>query len=433
MNIIKSTKEYKGNVKWKFTSMDKSCINMVIKGTWLYPVKLDADLLQHSLSVLLDYYAHVAGRVKNQSYIEINNEGVFFSVIEKTNVSLEGIRYDKNAINRYSTGINLKETLKGNAPLFVVTLTHLKDGSVLSAHCAHVCMDGSSFYTMMRNWGMLARKKNIIPPVIDQSLYPEAGSSMSKEEIIEKVKTQGWKSVSFSLLINQLLQNITGVSRKKTEAIHISEEVIAGVKQIIGKESGKTYGTHAVLSALITKMCLSLYRLKNDEECSVLSVVDIRGRIKSVPPEFVGNAVSNIPSNDFPSNASLADIVQAVDMPLKALLSNQEKFEEYIFLNLYAMKYQVPFVPFDVKGMNAKRPTTIYLNNFSRFPMYDVDFGTGKPTGIIPHDLPDAVKIFPTQDGKGADVFFMGYLAKYYNKLPDKSEWFNSFLQQLLA
>lgn len=433
MDIIKSTKKYKGDAKWEFTSLDKSCINMVIKGTWLYSVKLDADLLQNSLSELLDYYPHLTGRIKDQSYIEINNEGVFFSVIEKTNVNLEDIRCDKNAINRYSTGINLKETIKGNAPLFVVTLTHLKDGCVLSVQCVHACMDGSSFYTMMRNWGMITRKKFIIPPVLDQSLYPKTDDSLTKEVVVEKVKILRWKSMSFSLLIDHLFQSITGISRKKTEAIHISEEVIAKLKQIIGKESGKTYGTHAVLSAMITKICLSLYNLKNDEKCSVLSVVDIRGRIKNMPHEFVGNAVSNIPSNDFTANTSLADIAEAVDMPLKAMLLNQEKLEEYIFLNLYAMRYQLPFVPFDVKGMNAKRPTTIYLNNFSRFPMYDVDFGKGKPISIIPHDLPDAVKVFPTPDDKGVNIFFMGYLAKYYNKLPNKTKWLDSFLQQLLA
>lgn len=419
MEIIKASGNRMVQSKWIFTPLDISCMNMVIKGTWLFSSHPQPQILQNSLSELLRYYPHVAGRICNGKYIEINNTGVSFTFSEEPGITTKDVLSDSKAIDRYAAPIDLKKAKKGESPLFTVKLTHLKDGSILSVHCAHVCMDGSSFYTMMQNWGKLARKEIVEPPVLDQSLFPVTDKSVTKEQVTEKVMERKWKSVNFSFIIDHIISGIKGINHHRTGAIKLSNKDIAQLKQKIEDETGKTFGTHAVLCAWITKMCLELFKIEKDKTCSVISVVDARGRAGNIPENFIGNAVSNIPSAGFPAGANISVFAEAVANSLK-ILQEPQQFEEFILLNLYAMEYTLPFVPFDVKAMNSKHPTVIYINNFSRFPMYDIDFGTGRPFRILPHDLPDAVKVFPSPNGEGVEIYLAGYLAKYYNKVLSK-------------
>lgn len=431
MQTIKASEPHNKGMKWNFTPLDMACLDMVIKGTWLFDSLPDTEAMQSSLAALLNHYPHIAGRIREESYIEANNDGVTFSEAFAPEITLNDIRRDKNAIDRYSVKLDLGEAKKGNAPLLTAKVTHLKDGCILSVHCAHVCTDGSGFYNMMRNWARIARGEAITPPVIDQSMSPLTDGSLSKEEVIDRVKGMGWYEVGPRILFYHLFQSITGVARSRSKAIHIPGDTIDDLRKYISDRSGREYGDHAVLAALVARMCFKLYNTGAESKFTVLSVVDFRGKLKEVPKEFVGNAVTNIPSAGFPVNADPAVVAEAVNDSLKTMFSKPDALRDYILMNQYAMQYKIPFVPFDLMGMNSGRPTTIYLNNFSGFPMFDLDFGAGKPIEILPHDLPDAVKIFPSPDGRSVDVYLMGYLAKYYNKIKDKEAWMSALLEDL--
>jgi len=61
-------------------------------------------------------------------------------------------------------------------------------------------------------------------------------------------------------------------------------------------------------------------------------------------------------------------------------------------------------------------------------PVYDLDFGSGKPQFVIPHDLLDQVLIWPAHPDKGGvDVYFSGIPARVIQKLKID----RSFLQDL--
>jgi len=433
MDIIRAAENFHDNTEWVFTPLDRSCAKMVIKSVWLFGGKLDVEVMRESLGRLLSFYPHVAGRIRQGSYIDINNEGVDFSVETRSSVTFENILRDRKALDRYSRGIDLKRASKGESPLMSVTLTEIEGGCVLSVHCAHVCMDGSTFYGMMRNWGLLARGQKIVPPVVDQSRFPHAGGSLPREQAMAKAIDMGWKPVSFSLLLTKIYQSATGVDKVRSGPINIPQALVEKARNFVASAGGRRYGDHAVLSAIVSYMLIRLSGLENDVMCSVLSVADVRGRIKSVPHEFAGNAVSNIPSPVFPAGAGLADIAAAVDESLKSMFSDPEKMKEFVELNLYAMEYKLPLVPFDIKGMSAKRPMNIYINNFSRFPVYDIDFGHGMPFRILPNDLPDAVKIFPSPSGEGVEIYLTGYPARYYNRIKgDKTGRVISMIEDLL-
>lgn len=51
-----------------------------------------------------------------------------------------------------------------------------------------------------------------------------------------------------------------------------------------------------------------------------------------------------------------------------------------------------------------------------KFPIYDVDFGDGKPLLILPDDLADQIEFEPLPDKSGVEIIFRGYLAKNIEK-----------------
>ncbi|MBN2531767.1 MAG: hypothetical protein JXB88_02685 [Spirochaetales bacterium] len=59
-----------------------------------------------------------------------------------------------------------------------------------------------------------------------------------------------------------------------------------------------------------------------------------------------------------------------------------------------------------------------------KLPVYEVDFGTGKPAIVIPHNLGDPVLIRPAPPSMGGvEVYFSGVIAHAVHKLPAKDPW----------
>lgn len=63
---------------WQYSPLDRSCLPMVIRGTWIFAGQPDIDALKQGLKRLLNHYPHIAGRMKDKTGITLNNEGIPF-------------------------------------------------------------------------------------------------------------------------------------------------------------------------------------------------------------------------------------------------------------------------------------------------------------------------------------------------------------------
>ena len=82
-------------------------------------------------------------------------------------------------------------------------------------------------------------------------------------------------------------------------------------------------------------------------------------------------------------------------------------------------------LPYDAASFMRRRPTAVYVNNYSKVPIYDVDFGGGAAARVIPHNTGDHVLIWPRPprfDG-GVEVFFTGPAAWRVASLEDDDPW----------
>jgi len=150
--------------------------------------------------------------------------------------------------------------------------------------------------------------------------------------------------------------------------------------------------------------------------------------LPGLPAGFVGNASTTAATPSFKSVSSITGIAAIIDQILDPLRQKPSpELEELLSINFNAMKHRLSYFPFNVPGIHAKKPTVAYINNFSKLPIYDLDFGSGKPEFVIPHDLLDQVLIWPAHPGKGGvEVYFSGIPARMISRLSKGDSWLAS-------
>lgn len=413
---------------WKLSVLDQTCMGMVIKGTWVFPRRLPEESLIRSLSGLLNYYPQLAGRLTKGGVV-CNNAGIPFTVCRDASLYTTEIVGEKRVGNQFAHRLDLARFRKGAVAPLTVRLTHLADGSVLSVHCAHACMDGSAFYTFMNNWAQLCRGDEIAAPVVGELPFvPD--THVSKEELIRRAKEMGWHGVGYKELFQTLGTLAFAWRKRRSVCLHFPQKFVDSWKYVFNTAHKVNYGTHTLLSALIVKLALKAAGIGCGEECSQVSIADMRGRMPEIPAVWAGNAVCNISAEPIYSGESVFDIAGKIDRKLRSLFSDGREAQEFMQLYVDCTGRKIPYLPFDLSGMNARRPTAIYINNFLKFRLYDLDFGYGKPTAVLPHDLPDQVRFWPGGPAGGVDVYFTGHLARLIAKLEDPYGMVNSFLEE---
>lgn len=420
--------EYKVPFKvWEFTPLDRACLKMVIRGTWIFDTQLDVGLMKEALAKTLSYYPHLAGRMSNQAGVTLTNEGVRFVNAAEPEFTVEEVleRNDANNINDFSVGINAGRFSKGLDSPLSVKVTSLKNGTVLGVQCSHACMDGDSFYTLVYNWGQICRNEAFDQPLLNQSLLP-AAEDLPVAEIRAAALEAGWQQLSIFSIFRLLPAVISGVIKKRSTPFWVSAETITRLREQVFKSTGIQGSTNLVLAALITKGCLELYKHQEDTRCSFVTVVNTRKRLAGIPATYAGNSSLSIAAPAFAAGTSFAEIATMIEETLKPVRQSPSlKLMELMRLNLNSMKYKLPFAPFDVFGMFARKPTTIYLNNFSKLHIYDINFGSGEPVRVIPHDLGDQIVVWPAPPAKGGvAVYFTGIPTRYLRGLQE--DYFNN-------
>ena len=392
--------------------LDVSCAGMVIRGTWLFRGKLDEKLLRDGLGQILDMYPQLGGRIDGMKRIRFDNSGVSFAVDDEPRLNVAAVAAMPKAAVRFGAGMNMRRVRAGKAPLLSVRVTYLADGTVLSVWAAHVVMDGAAFYGMVDNWGCLCRGIRPQKPSLDNTLFDAVGR-MSRADVERTIAQAGWSHLGIGQLVDAVVGRITGTLMRRAKSVELPLAVLERFRDAFAARHGRSFGMHTLLSALTVKACFMALHHADDIKCQLVTTVDMRGRTGGVTSAFSGNAVCNV-MVEFHAGDTLYDIAEKENVMLSRLFGNGgEELARYAALYFNAVYYKLPMLVFDLAGMTAKRPTTLYINDFMKFPLYNVDFGEGELVAVLPHDLPDQIRFWPMpSDGPGVEVLFTGSLGK---------------------
>lgn len=398
---------------WKFSLLDMACGDMIIKAIWIFNTKLDTELMGEKLSVLLEKYPFLAGRLKSAEGISCSNDGLPFDVVERQDVVIKDVLKSQHVYDDFSLRLDIKDFKTGKCAPVTIRVTNLRDGAVLAVQMAHICMDGHSFYRMMNEWGRLCCGEDVDIQQDTQFEFPKP-EFMPKSQVAAILEKSNWTKLGFRDLVKMLIYGVSKDSKVSCTPLLIDGDKVRSLKAVACQKTGCKISTNSILSAVIVKIVMNLNGLNGKRDYSLLTVADIRGRYKNVADSFIGNASNNIVTRSLKDDCDVFELARQIQENVSRYIENKDGvMDEYVGLCMNSLKHKLPYVAFDLPEMNSKKPTTVYINDQHKLQVYDLNFGNGKPVIAFPNDLPDMVKIWPANDGKGSVLlFFKGYLAK---------------------
>ncbi len=400
--------------------LDRATAGMVVKGVWYFRQRLDGEQLRRGLASVLERRPWLAGRLTAQGIACGAGDGVPF--VERALPGLEAAEElaRGDALDRLAGRLSPAAFRRGSAVPLAVSLVQLDEGSLLYVQGAHACMDGCSFYALMDEWGRLCRGEAVTDPVETTCLLtdPDFADDPAAQAHAE---AYGWPRVGMGLLVRMVWGSLRGVARCRYR-LRLTEEQEAGLVGRVNAAGATRYGRHVVLSALLAAAGVRLSSVPVGKPCTHVSVVNLRRRMAGVPERFDGNAVYNVASQPFSSADPVEAVAERIDRSLHDLFAGGgNRLTEVMRCYLTVVRKKLPYVPFDVAGMYARRSPVSYVNDFLGFPIYDVDFGRGRPALVLPPDLPDAVRLWPLppEQGGGVEVIFAGWPAVWWKRCAD--------------
>lgn len=412
---IKSISVDTRQTTWPLTFFDRGLFPAVISAKWIYKHRLDDVALQNSLSHLLSYYPHLAGRVHKGTHVKLTNQGILFQVCTEQNIGIQDVSDTLAATKLFTPPLSRTKLLFANGPLMAVRLTMLSDGCVLCVSCSHCVVDGFSYYTMMKDWSDLSKGLDIEPPVLDQSIL-EQKPTHTKAQTKQQALQLGWHStINLNAVLKLLDMLLKNRRTKRAKPIYFTQETLDQIQGQLLQKHGLRTTKNSIVTALTIKWISSQLKHSNNQDCSITLIVDCRKRITYIPPKFIGNAVTMITIHIHKANAKIEEIIVDIDKGIQPLRDNHsQQFMDHYKLDSHLRQYKLLLASIDSKNAFSSTPSSYCINNFTQFPVYDVDFEGRGPEFVIPHFLGDLIMIWPAPPERGGiEVYLSSPLEEF--------------------
>ncbi|XP_058735894.1 acyltransferase Pun1-like [Vicia villosa] len=350
--------------------------------------------LKTSLSQTLSIYYPFAGRFKDQRSIECNDKGVSFLVANVTRTKLSTILENPNekSLNPLFPDDLQWKVMDWNESILVVQINCFPCGGIVISVCAcHKIIDATTAFNFMNDWSKLNREKESESKSTSASLLPYdllyAGDTIFSLENIPKFpevnfvidKTIVCKRFVFEASKLKLLRNL----------VNSNSQVFENPTRV------------EVVTALIYKCVVSTLGL-NFKTTSLQMAVNLRKRM--IPP-LSNKCVGNLVWIMFIVNPELHDLEMKIRQGLSEFCEvYPKKFggkeKDLSFICECLKQFTTPVIESD------DNQSLIAYASWCKFPMYEADFGWGKPIWVTTSACParNAIILMDTSDGEGIEV-----------------------------
>lgn len=384
----------------KLNNFDLFCLNMVIKGAWVFDTLPPFETLKSSLLELLSHYPHLNGHYDEASKSIVSDGGLEGIVFEE-----KDCRAASRSDSPYQLvpAFDIKGFKEGKVKPFSAWLLHLQDGDALVVQCAHAAMDGYSFYNLVKQWGEQTRGVAYAPMAVAPDTFP-SNCEMPKDEVLQRVIAEGWTKMSLGKLAKMLFNTVRNFAIKGKVVLEVPQQEIDELKARTGA------GTNAVLCAIA---CKNLFKADaTPRTFSILEVANCRQYLRGIPHNFFGNCSQPVsPTAELSSSASVEELAKQIQNEMKSILQ-EERVDSTLRLSLHAPHYSLPYNNFDPTLMNCPDPKIIYINNQLSLPALEADFGTGAVARVEEAELGDFVKFWRSCPGGPVQIIYRGFAVK---------------------
>lgn len=355
----------------------------------------DPQVMKEALSKVLVPFYPMAGRLRRDEdgriEIDCNAEGVLFVEADTGSVI--------DDFGDFAPTLELRQLIPtvdysgdiGSYSLLILQVTHFKCGGVsLGVGMQHHVADGASGLHFINTWSDMARGLDItIPPFIDRTLLRARDPPRPAFHHIEyqpppQLKTPLPNAQNTNVCIFRITRDQLNTLKNKS------------------KEDGNTisYSSYVMLAGHVWRCACKARSLPADQDSKMYIATDGRSRLRpALPPGYFGNVIF-----------TTTPVAVAGDLMSKPLWYAASKIhnalarmdDEYLRSALDYLEIQ-PDLTALVRGAHTFRCPNIGITSWTRLPIYDADFGWGRPIfmgpgGIALEGLAFALPS-PTNDG----------------------------------
>mmetsp|Transcript_86115 Transcript_86115/g.251974 ORF Transcript_86115/g.251974 Transcript_86115/m.251974 type:complete len:534 (+) Transcript_86115:27-1628(+) len=309
--------------------------------------------------------------------------------------------------------------------LFEARITPIMGGRTLVSVCVnHGLVDMQSLAQFMADWGRLARGVDV-----DLQQCEHHNSKLILSEAVpfdqETVHNMGWQDSPFLPWIATMgLETLIGESVSR--AFRFTPEDVAALKALVMQgvawptfeEKGYRLSAHDVLTALLWKSLAQVHPYHPEEEWDLVVVVNWRGRSETVPADYFGNATTSPHMS-----VSMEEILHDMDFSQCALCVRElstlstDGLEQIVAFQNHLQYGDSQNMGLD-KFVNVEAPMIsngcgLYISNFCKFDLYDVDFGAGRPELVRFQQPPIPGMCFAYPEESGKDVTLVVSMSRW--------------------
>ncbi|KAK4480874.1 hypothetical protein RD792_011726 [Penstemon davidsonii] len=344
-----------------------------------------SQLLKQSLSNILTIFYPLGGRLnQEQSSIDCNDAGANY-IEAQVHARLSEITQDPE-MEQLKQFLPVQPLDQFEKSILSVKVSFFDCGGIAIGVClSHKIADGSSVVAFINAWASMCRGEevvNVIQPSFDFALhYPARDFSCGSGHVISNI----------------------GIIREKitTKRFVFDKEKLDNIKQFASSEELKSPTRVETVSAFI------LHNVMKSKDATIKTVfaavhaVNLRQR--SIPPlseHAFGNSWSH----------ALALLSEQEDTSISGCAKKLRAAIRKIDNHLIKQVQNGEYLNRHTKSADLYSSGKIEFFNFSswcRFPVYDVDFGWGKPVWVCPTTLPfkNLVILISTPCGEGIEAW----------------------------
>ncbi|WOH01139.1 hypothetical protein DCAR_0520520 [Daucus carota subsp. sativus] len=340
----------------------------------------DSEILRQSLSNVLVSFFPMAGRLskneKGRVEIDCNAQGALFVEAEAdSSVDDFGDFRPSPQLRRLVPVADYSGDIS-SYPLVMAQVTRFKCGGVsLGLGNHHTLADGLAGLHFVNTWSDVARGLSVaMPPCIDRTLLRARDPRTPTFDHVEYHPPPTLNTPKNSTL-----------NFGSTTVLKLTPDQLNRLKSSTKNDGNtKDHSTYEILAAHLWRCATKARGLPDDQMTKLFVATDGRSRLcPPLPPGYIGNVVFTATplstAGDLTSEP-LTDSCKRIHSCL-AKMDNEYLRSALDYLEL------APDLSALVRGPNYFANPNLNINSWVRLPLYDSDFGWGRPIFMGPADI----------------------------------------------
>ncbi|XP_044461287.1 uncharacterized acetyltransferase At3g50280-like [Mangifera indica] len=398
--IFPDQKSTLGDLKLSVSDLRMLSSHYIQKGGLFARPNLSIDslisLLKTALSQALTRFPPLAGRLKTDSdgyiYITCNDAGADFIHKNAAKFFIRDILAPLHVPEIVKSFFPLDRTISYDGhckPLLTVQVTELADGLFISCAVNHAVTDGTSFWNFFNTFAELARGMKkiskqpdfsrdsvLISPVVLR--IPDGGLKVTFNEyepLSERIFSLSRDSI---LKLKARVNNKTWIDNGDINAAELMEKPSNDpyCNTLLKKtESNAEISSFQSLCALLWRAVTRARKLPASKTTTLRMAVNCRHRLNpKLDPLYFGNAIQGISTYASAGDILSNDLRWCAGQLNKNVKAHDDKTVRR-FVSDWESNPRV-FPPGNLEG------ASMIIGSSPRFPMYDNDFGWGRPLAV---------------------------------------------------